>query len=303
MHASLEPLRRVLVTTDIGGSDPDDIQSFIHLLQHSNLFDLRGVVVGEPRGKVKTARMVARGYREDYREFAMEGKGFIHPDALDAIIVDGARASERWQPNPGAAHIINEARQTPDDQLLILLSWGAATDIATAVFLEPGIKSRVIVYAIGGWNRDQDRNSYDFLLAQKDLRFIDCRTSFRGMYLTGYGSGPMSNAGFVRAFIEPRGRLGRIFWTSSRYINTGKYSIKMGDTPSLLWAITSTTLNPARPSLGGRFRRVGKTRKWVDVPLDKERLGQYDGARTVAIHRRAILLLWRRQLNFIYGEL
>ena len=35
---------RVLISTDIGGTDPDDNQSMIHLMMYSDLFQLEGLV-------------------------------------------------------------------------------------------------------------------------------------------------------------------------------------------------------------------------------------------------------------------
>ena len=35
---------RLIVTTDLGGTDPDDVQSMIHLLVCSNVFDLEGLI-------------------------------------------------------------------------------------------------------------------------------------------------------------------------------------------------------------------------------------------------------------------
>ena len=35
---------RVIVTTDIGGSDPDDFQSMVHYLLYSDLFDTEGLI-------------------------------------------------------------------------------------------------------------------------------------------------------------------------------------------------------------------------------------------------------------------
>ena len=35
---------RLIVTTDLGGSDPDDIQSMIHLLVCSNVIDIEGLI-------------------------------------------------------------------------------------------------------------------------------------------------------------------------------------------------------------------------------------------------------------------
>ena len=35
---------RVLISTDIGGTDPDDNQSMIHLLMYANEFDIEGLI-------------------------------------------------------------------------------------------------------------------------------------------------------------------------------------------------------------------------------------------------------------------
>jgi Cellulose-binding Sde182, nucleoside hydrolase-like domain len=35
---------RVLVSTDIGGTDPDDFQSMVHFLLSADLFDVEGIV-------------------------------------------------------------------------------------------------------------------------------------------------------------------------------------------------------------------------------------------------------------------
>ena len=35
---------RVLVSTDIGGTDPDDFQSMVHLLVYADAFDIEGLV-------------------------------------------------------------------------------------------------------------------------------------------------------------------------------------------------------------------------------------------------------------------
>ena len=35
---------RVVVSTDIGGTDPDDFQSMVHLLVYADCFDIEGLV-------------------------------------------------------------------------------------------------------------------------------------------------------------------------------------------------------------------------------------------------------------------
>lgn len=44
------PKPRILISSDIGGSDDDDFQSAVHLLMYSNLFEIEGLV-SSPYGK------------------------------------------------------------------------------------------------------------------------------------------------------------------------------------------------------------------------------------------------------------
>ena len=39
---------RVIVSTDIGGSDPDDLQSMVHYLVYADRFDTEGLVSSPP---------------------------------------------------------------------------------------------------------------------------------------------------------------------------------------------------------------------------------------------------------------
>ena len=58
----------MLISTDIGGTDPDDNQSMIHLLMYSALFDLEGLVSSPSFGngsKEEIVRMIDL-YAKDY---------------------------------------------------------------------------------------------------------------------------------------------------------------------------------------------------------------------------------------------
>jgi len=41
---SAMPRHRVIVSTDIGGTDPDDLQSMVHLLVCADCFDIEGLI-------------------------------------------------------------------------------------------------------------------------------------------------------------------------------------------------------------------------------------------------------------------
>ena len=58
---------RVLVSTDIGGTDPDDQQSMAHLLLYADVFDLEGLV-SSPYGPGRMSHIleVIDRYERDY---------------------------------------------------------------------------------------------------------------------------------------------------------------------------------------------------------------------------------------------
>ena len=45
---------RVIVSSDVGGSDPDDFQSMVHLLVYADVLDLEGLISSPPKkGRAK----------------------------------------------------------------------------------------------------------------------------------------------------------------------------------------------------------------------------------------------------------
>ena len=59
---------RILISTDIGGTDPDDNQSMIHYLMYSDLFEIEGLVSSPSFGegsKEEIIRMIDL-YEQDY---------------------------------------------------------------------------------------------------------------------------------------------------------------------------------------------------------------------------------------------
>ena len=91
---TLEPTTtkpRVLISTDIGGTDPDDNQSMAHLLMYNNLFDLEGLVSSPSFGDGSVAeilRMIEL-YEQDYARLCTHQPGFLSPDSLRALCKQG----------------------------------------------------------------------------------------------------------------------------------------------------------------------------------------------------------------------
>ena len=81
---------RVLVSTDIGGTDPDDQQSMVHLLLYADVFDLEGLV-SSPYGPGRKSHIleVIDRYERDYPNLRSHSDRYPTPDALRAITKQG----------------------------------------------------------------------------------------------------------------------------------------------------------------------------------------------------------------------
>ncbi len=74
---------RVLVSTDIGGSDPDDFQSMVHLLIYADMLELEGLIASPPdRGRVRHIHEVIEAYAKDYPYLKRHSSGYPTPHAL-----------------------------------------------------------------------------------------------------------------------------------------------------------------------------------------------------------------------------
>jgi len=69
---------RILISTDIGGTDPDDNQSMIHFLMYSNLFNTEGLISSPSYGhgtKQNLLTMIAL-YEKDLPKLQKHANGF-----------------------------------------------------------------------------------------------------------------------------------------------------------------------------------------------------------------------------------
>src|SRR6478752_6587443 len=85
------PRHRVLVSTDIGGTDPDDFQSLVHLLVYADCFDIEGLV-SSPYGPGRKEHIlqVLDCYERDFTNLRTYSDSYPTPAALRAIVKQGA---------------------------------------------------------------------------------------------------------------------------------------------------------------------------------------------------------------------
>ena len=156
---------RLIVTTDLGGSDPDDIQSMIHLLVCSNVIDIEGLIssqawVDDPD---KTARIseVVEQFGEVLPRLNKHAEGYPDINRLRAIIKRGQTLAHmngvgQGKDSPGSELIISVVDKKNDRRPVWLAAWGGMNTIAQAL-----------------WKVKHTRNEKDFKKFSAKIRIYD----------------------------------------------------------------------------------------------------------------------------------
>jgi hypothetical protein len=249
-----EPMQkqRVIISTDIGGTDFDDYQSMIHFLMIANRFDVEGLISspwGPKRDRVREIRSIIDEYEKDFPVLSQKDSGYPSPDHLRSVTVQGGLDSVPGigygAPNKGS-DLIAKAAKSADPRPLWILVWGGIDDVAQALHDHPEIKEKIRIYWIGGPNKKWSTAAYTYLMTQHpDLFLIENNSSYRGLFLPDPDDPEFDGGRFVRENIVDRGHLGRMF---SKY---GGGEFKMGDTPSVLYVLGKNPENPSAESPGG----------------------------------------------------
>lgn len=289
---------RVIVSTDIGGSDPDDFQSMVHYLVYADRFDTEGLIASPPHaGRTRHLLEVLDAYETDYPQLLRHSDAFPEPDALRAVTKQGAAdvapSVGYSRPTEGSRRIIDRAH-ADDPRPLWVLVWGSITDVAQALHDDPSIKSKLRVYSIGSWNTRQDPAARDYIHREHpDLWFIESDTTFRGMYVGGNQQGDLGNREFIARHVKGHGALGDL-------LAKKKADIKMGDTPSVLYLLRGDADDPTADHWGGSFMATDHgPRYWTDDPDPELAQGPYPGAKTVNRWREDYLRDWQRRMRWL----
>ena len=288
---------RVIISTDIGGGDEDDIQSMVHYLLYSDLFDTEGIISSPPqKGRKKDILEVIDKYEKDYPNLKTHSDKYPTPNYLRSIAKQGAinPAPEKGYSSPteGSRWIIHCAKKK-DTRPLYVLVWGAITDVAQVLHDDPGIKKKIRVYFIASWNQKQDQNAFRYIdKSHADLWLIHNNTTFRGWYTGGKQNGDLGNRSFVDKHVKNHGALGKYF------VPLKGGSIKMGDTPSYAFLLRGKPDDPTKDSWGGKFiKRKGRPNWWIDDPDPAFSEAGRPGAKTVNKWRRQYLRDWQKCMD------
>lgn len=253
-HVPIKP--RILVSTDIGGSDPDDNQSMAHLLMYSERFKIEGLVSSPSYGsgsKEEILRMIDL-YEQDLPKLQKHQKGFPTPKYLRSISKQGRKGNAPFvgyiTATEGSNWIIKCAKKK-STQPLWVLAWGGLEDLAQALHDAPEIQSKIRVYWIGGPNKKWSANSYAYIAENfPNLWFIEVNSSYYGFFSDNNAIDSVKSSDYYDKYIHGAGHLGKDF---KSYYNG---EVKMGDTPSLLYLMDGDPNQPSRESWGGSFDRI-----------------------------------------------
>ena len=140
---------RVIVSTDIGGTDDDDFQSMIHYLMYADRFQTEGLI-SSPHGKGRKEDIlyILDLYEQDYPKLKAHSRDFPTPNSLRAVTKQGVEERaplKGWgDPSEGSQWIVESARRESQDPLWVLV-WGGLEDIAQALHDGPDIADKLRV--------------------------------------------------------------------------------------------------------------------------------------------------------------
>jgi hypothetical protein len=86
---------RIIISSDIGGTDPDDNQSMIHLLMYSDKFQIEGLISSPSYGEGSKQEIyqLIDLYKQDFKLLSKKSPEFPQPSYLRSVCKQGRRGS------------------------------------------------------------------------------------------------------------------------------------------------------------------------------------------------------------------
>lgn len=297
---------KIVVLTDIGGSEPDDQQSLIRLLLYSDQFQILGLIgtnsrFGLSRGDITVISEIIDGYDQVLPNLLVHSSDYPSASYLKSVIREGQRTYLGME-GVGAGHntsgsiYIEELLLSSVNDPIWFLAWGGTNTLAQALWSlqNKGLSSnqlenilkKVKVYDIAG----QD-NSGDWIASTfKGVTYIRSESQFaafsrRSDWALSHPSqqGNISVADrtwFQNNIIYSHGSYGLMYPLASYMYE--------GDTPSFLFLLNNGLSDKNfvhYGSWGGRFTKTLNNNMHTDA-IDLVRYGGTD-------HETVYTPLWR----------
>ncbi len=246
------PRHRVIVSSDIGGTDQDDNQSMAHVLLYADTLELEGLIAS-PYGPGRKQDILGTidAYEKDFAKLRTYSAAYPTPAALRDLTKQGAADAVGDAgfdfPSEGSQWIVACARR-PDPRPLWVLGWGGLDDVAQALHDAPDILPKLRVYWVGGPNKKWSANAYNYIERHyPTLWMIEANSTYAGWFAGGNQQGEWDNTEFITRHVAGHGALGDYLASFDRG------TMKMGDTPTVAYLLSPEPENPAKPHWGGSF--------------------------------------------------
>lgn len=274
---------RLVVLTDIGG-DPDDQQSLVRLLVHSDEFEIEGLIAsasgtpGELKERVVRPDLIREqldAYARVLPHLRRNSSRFADARALDAVVREGN--PNRGREVIGPEHDTDGSRwlitcgDRDDPRPLNITIWGGQTDLAQALWrvrkdrgeaAAKEFRSRLRIFDINDQDRIHDWIWHEFpdlfyILAHAPAGADKRQGAYRGMYLTGDES--LTSLEWLDRHVRTgHGPLGALYPSRTWTAPNPHAALKEGDTPSWFHFFPNGLGDPQHPewgTWGGRYVR------------------------------------------------
>lgn len=238
---------RLIVATDLGGADPDDTQSLIHLLVCSDVVDIEGIISSSSwidcpdwTGNIIN---VIDNYSKVLPMLRVHSEGFPDADYLKSVVKRGQSVSNMagvgyGKDSPGSELIISAVDRENDSRPVWLAAWSGMNTIAQAI-----------------WKVHENRSPQEFKKFASKIRIYDILgQDDAGAWIAGnfpeilyirntqiYGCGPSDE--WIAENVQSRKPFGASYpdrkWAAE------------GDTPSFLYVLANGLNVPDSVSYGG----------------------------------------------------
>lgn len=271
--APVEARHRVIVSSDIGGTDPDDFQSMAHFLLYADRFDVEGII-SSPYGPGRKSHIlqVIDHYERDYPALLRHSARYPKPADLRSMSNQGALESPGFagvgSATEGSEWIVQCARRK-DPRPLYLLVWGGLEDLAQALHDAPDILPKLRVYFIGGPNKMWSADAYHYIEQNHPkLWMIESNATYRGWFTGGNQEGVWGNREFIAQHVAGRGALGEFLASHLKGV------MKMGDSPSVSYLLHGDPALPEKPGWGGQYVRIwdGRLTQFDRLTTEEDRV-------------------------------
>ncbi|WP_438481728.1 DUF1593 domain-containing protein [Oleiharenicola lentus] len=263
-HADEASLRhRVIISTDIGGTDFDDFQSLVHAFLYADTLDYEGIISSPyGAGRKEHILQVIAHYEKDHPNLRTYSEKYPAPDALRAITKQGETEIAPYtgvrRSTEGSEWIIACARRD-DPRPLYVLIWGGIEDLAQALHDAPDILPKLRVYFIGGPNKKWSVDAYHYVATHHPkLWMIEANDTYQGWFVGGNQTGDLAADQFTPAHAVGLGALGDYFASGISFEGKTRTAIRMGDSPTIGWLLKGDPTDPTKPGWGGQFIRAWK---------------------------------------------